>query len=68
MCVSAYTGVEEVSQMTDPDKARLTAEIPRDLMRRVRVRAAETDREIRHIVEEALEQYLASKPKRGGKS
>lgn len=51
------------------EKARLTAEIPRDLMRRLRIRAAETDREIRDLVTEALEQYLGVKPKKaGGKS
>jgi hypothetical protein len=49
----------------DPDKAKLTAEIPRELMRRVRVRAAETDREIRDIVIEALEAALAKPPKKG---
>ena len=49
------------------EKSKLTAEIPKDLMRRVRIRAAETDREIREIVVEALEQFLeASKPKKGG--
>jgi hypothetical protein len=53
----------------DSEKAKLTAEIPKELMRRVRVRAAETDREIRDIVAEALEAYLSSNrsPKRGAK-
>ena len=54
--------------MTDGEKARLTAEIPKELMRRVRVRAAETDREIRDLVIEALEQYLGGKAKKGGKA
>lgn len=52
----------------DPDKAKLTAEISKDLMRRLRVRAAETDREIRDLVTEALEQFLGGKPKKGGKA
>jgi predicted transcriptional regulator len=51
----------------ESDKARLTAEIPKELMRRVRIRAAETDREIREIVVEALEQFLSGRPKKGGK-
>lgn len=53
--------------MPEDEKARLTAEIPRDLMRRLRVRAAETDREIRDLVAEALDQYLGGKTKKGGK-
>lgn len=47
--------------MTQPEKARLTAEISKELMRRVKIRAAETDKEIREIVVEALEAYLAKK-------
>jgi hypothetical protein len=50
------------------EKARLTAEITKELMRRVRIRAAETDREIRDIVIEALEAALAKASKKGGKS
>jgi hypothetical protein len=46
--------------MADESKARLTAEIPKELMRRLRVRAAETDREIRDMVAEAIEAYLNS--------
>jgi len=49
------------------EKARLTAEIPKELMRRLRIRAAETDREIRQVVVEALELVLAEKHKKGGK-
>jgi hypothetical protein len=52
----------------DSEKAKLTAEIPRELMRRVKIRAAETDREIRDIVIEALEAALAKPPKKGAKS
>lgn len=54
--------------MEEEEKARLTAEIPKELMRRLRVRAAETDREIREIVADALDQYLGARPKKGGKS
>lgn len=54
--------------MAVDEKARLTAEIPKELMRRVRVRAAETDREIRDIVIEALETFLDAKQKKGGRN
>jgi|GEM_PF-2901793 len=53
--------------MATGEKARLTAEIPKELMRRVRVRAAETDREIRDLVIEALETFLGAKSKKGAK-
>jgi hypothetical protein len=57
----------EVEVRVEAEKARLTADIPKDLMRRVKIRAAETDREIREIVVDALEQFLTNKPKKGGK-
>ncbi len=51
----------------DEDKVKLTVEIPRDLWRRAKVRAAETDRDLRSVVIEALEALLA-KSKKGAKS
>lgn len=46
---------------------RLNVEIPKDLWRRARIRAAETDLNLRQIVIEALEQALGTKQKKGGK-
>ena len=46
---------------------RLNVEIPRDLWRRAKVLAAETDRDLREVVIEALEQYLGAKPTKGGR-
>jgi hypothetical protein len=49
-------------------RVRLNVEVPRDLWRRAKVRAAETDRELRELVIEALEQYLtAPRAKKGAK-
>jgi len=47
------------------DLVKLTVAVPRTLWRAVRVRAAETDREIREVVIEALERIL--RDKKGGK-
>jgi hypothetical protein len=48
------------------DLIRLNVEIPRDLWRKARMRAAETDRDLRDVVIEALEAALAKAPKKGG--
>ena len=50
----------------DEGKVKLTVEIPKELWRRAKVRAAETDRELRSVVIEALEAALG-KPKKEGK-
>lgn len=49
--------------------SRLTAEIPEELHRRVKVRAAELGTEVRVLVIEGLELVLSarSKPKKGGR-
>lgn len=53
----------------DGAKVKLTVEIPRELWRRAKVRAAETDRDLRSVVIEALEQALGTaKPRKGTKS
>ena len=52
----------------DRELIRLNVEIPRDLWRRAKVHAAQTDSDLREVVIEALEQLLGSKPKKGGKS
>lgn len=49
------------------ERIKLTVEIPRDLWRRAKVRAAETDTDLRSVVIEALERLLAERRK-GGKS
>ena len=53
--------------MADEGRVRFTVELPRDLWRRARMRAAETDRDLRDVVIEALETLLGAKPKKGGK-
>ena len=40
------------------DKVKLTVEIPRDLWRRARVKAAETDTDLRTVVIRALDEHL----------
>ena len=50
----------------DEGKVKLTVEIPKELWRRAKVRAAETDRDLRSVVIEALEAALG-KPKKEGK-
>lgn len=51
------------------DKAKemqkLTVEVPKDLWRRAKVRAAESDTDLRSVVIAALERFLAEKPKGG---
>ncbi len=50
------------------EKAKLTVEIPRDLWRRAKIRAAETDTDLRSVVIAALEAFLAAKRKKGGRN
>jgi hypothetical protein len=54
------------SRMAKPDLIRLNVEISRELWRRAKIRAAETEKDLREIVIEALENYLGAKSKRGG--
>lgn len=54
--------------MGDEDLIRLNVEVPKELWRRAKIRAAENDLDLRQIVIEALELYLGGKPKKGGKS
>jgi len=56
--------------MTREGMARLTVEIPEELHRRAKVRAAEWGTEIRMLVIDGLERVLSErlKPKKGGKS
>jgi hypothetical protein len=51
----------------DADKAKLTVEVPKDLWRRAKQRALDTDRDLRTVVIEALEAALAKPPKRVAK-
>lgn len=51
----------------EQEKVKLTVEIPKELWRRARVRAAETDSDLRSVVIEALELMLGTKAKKGGK-
>ncbi len=55
--------------MTKAGLSRLTAEIPEELHRRVKVRAAELRTGVRVLVIEGLELVLSerSKPKKGGR-
>jgi hypothetical protein len=53
--------------MPDKDLIRLNVEVPRDLWRKAKIRAAETDRDLKDLVIEALENYLGAKSKKGGK-
>jgi hypothetical protein len=52
--------------MAESETAKLTVVVPRELWRRARVRAAETDVDLRTVVIRALEAFLASRPKKGG--
>jgi len=52
-------------RMEKPAMARLNVEVPKDLHRRAKLRAVETDRDLREIVIEALEAALEpSKPRK----
>jgi hypothetical protein len=44
----------------------MTVLVPKSLHRRAKVRAAETDVDMRTVVIRALEAFLASRPKKGG--
>ncbi len=46
---------------------RLTVDVPRELWRRAKQRALDTDKDLRTVVIEALEAALGSKAKKGGK-
>jgi hypothetical protein len=54
--------------MAKDDLIRLNVEVPRELWRRAKIRAAETDRDLRQVVIDALEAVLGGKSKKGGKS
>lgn len=54
--------------MADNEKAKLTVEVPKELWRRAKMRAVETDRDLRDVVIEALEVALGKPPKKGGKA
>lgn len=54
--------------MPADDVVRLNVEVPRELWRRAKVRAAETDRDLRQVVIEALEATLGKPSKKGGKA
>ena len=58
--------MQKGARMRNDQRIRLTVEIPKELWRRAKVRAAETDRDLRSVVIEALEVALA-KPKKGAK-
>lgn len=49
------------------EMVKTTILIPRELWRRAKVRAAETDADFRTVVIQALEAYLAKKTKGGAK-
>jgi hypothetical protein len=51
----------------EQEKVKLTVEIPRELWRRAKVRAAETDSDLRSVVIAALELMLGARPKKGGR-
>ena len=53
--------------MSAKELIRLNVEVPRDLWRKAKIRAAETDKDLRELVIEALETYLSGKPRKGGK-
>ena len=46
---------------------KTTIVLPADLHRRARIRAAETDTDLRTVVIRALEEFLSKPVKRGGK-
>jgi len=48
------------------EKVKLTVEIPRDLWRRARVRAAESDSDLRTVVISALLEYLGQRAAKKG--
>jgi hypothetical protein len=54
----------------EKDMVKTTILIPRELWRRAKVRAAETDADFRRVVIAALEAYLGGgrSPKKGGRS
>jgi hypothetical protein len=64
----AYASSEEECMAATEGTIRLTVEIPKELWRRARVRAAETDRDLREVVIEALEAMLGKPTKKGGGS
>jgi hypothetical protein len=53
--------------MGNEEKIRLTVEIPKELWRRAKQRALDTDRDLRTVVIEALEAALGGKAKKEGK-
>ncbi len=46
--------------------ARLNVEIPKDLLRKCKQRALDTDKDLRTVVIEALEATLGKQPKKPG--
>jgi len=54
-------------RMENEEKIRLTVEIPKELWRRAKQRALDTDRDLRTVVIEALEAALGGKAKKEGK-
>jgi hypothetical protein len=50
------------------ENRKTTIEIPANLHRRARIRAAESDTDFRSIVIRALEEYLARPVKKGGRT
>jgi hypothetical protein len=59
--------IDEERRMADKDLIRLNVEVPRELWRKAKIRAAETDKDLRELVIEALENYLGTKSKKGGR-
>lgn len=54
--------------MADVEKIRLNVEISKELWRRAKQRALDSDKDLRTVVIEALEAWLSKGPKKGGKS
>jgi hypothetical protein len=51
--------------MTSQDDVKVTVVIARDLWKRTKIQAIREDRDLRELVIEALERYLAAKEKKG---
>jgi RNA polymerase-interacting CarD/CdnL/TRCF family regulator len=49
------------------EKVKMTVEVPRALWKRSKLRAVEEERDLRELVIEALERYLAEKSRKGEK-
>jgi hypothetical protein len=52
--------------MPDKNRIRLNVEIPRELWRLAKIRAAETEKDLRELVIMALENFLGAKSKKKG--